>query len=67
MAAALVWLWDKIPRRKYPMEVICGWCKEHMSWKKCLAPGKTSHGICEPCIKDYFPKAWKKLYGDEWK
>jgi len=33
----------------YPMEVVCAWCKKHMSWATCHEPGKISHGICESC------------------
>ena len=40
-------------RKVYPMKVVCGWCKEFMSWSHCYKPDQISHGICPKCVKNY--------------
>jgi hypothetical protein len=36
---------------------ICGWCKLVIGWN--LESKGETHGICESCLQEYFPKEAK--------
>ena len=37
------------------MNYVCAWCKKPLPTHKPDGDERVSHGICEPCVDEYFP------------
>lgn len=47
--------WDQVPR----CFTLCAWCgRQIRDGDRSSGP---SHGICEPCMADYFPDEYRKI------
>lgn len=43
------------------LKLICGWCQKELGEKEVEGTGGESHGICDDCLRRYFPHHYEKI------
>lgn len=45
------------------MRITCGWCQRPLGEKEPLEDKQETHGICDDCLRNYFPHHYDKIKG----